>query len=386
MNLPPAPGQAPAGRPTALIASLTRSLKYPAIDGIRCYAALLVFMVHFFGSVAIEVLGIPQAAFTMTSEDPLVALLAWLADGHHGVDVFFVVSGFLMARAVVAGERPVAYGRFVRKRFLRIYPAFLGTLVLATALRCLAFGWPFQPLDFALNLVFANALPGSSVLAYNFVTWSLGYEFAFYLVVPLLGVLAGLVGARLAGLAFLLLAFALVPGEVFRALALFAGALLGCFRDAALQRAARRIPLLLVGPAYLMLGPLKGLELLSYRSFYFAFLAVAPLLFVRLVYGGGNLVRLLEWRPVRALGTLSYSFYLLHTLCLAAAFHWALAPLRPVVPLAVLLPSYLALSLALSLLGSLASYRLFEQPYFARADRPSTTASSAMPDGCSTRG
>lgn len=368
------PRPSAGGRLAGTMSALVRPLRYPAIDGIRCYAAAMVFMVHYFGSVAVEVLGIPQAAFAMTSPDPSTALLAYLADGHHGVDVFFVVSGFLMARAVVRPGGPPGYLGFMRNRFRRIYPAFLGTLALAVALRCLAFGWPFQPLDFALNLVFANALPGSQVLAYNFVSWSLGYEFAFYLVVPLLGTLAAAADRRLAGLAFLVAAFALLPGAVFRALSLFAGAFVGCFRDDELEAAARRIPLLLVGPAYLLLSPLKGLEMVSYRGFYLAFLAVTPLLFVRLVYGGGLLAGLLQRPAVRALGTLSYSFYLVHTLALAMGYHWIVAPLRAAMPLALLLPLYLAASLAIALAAAWASFRLFEQPYFARRRHPAGPA------------
>lgn len=352
------------------VSALVRPLQYPAIDGIRCYAAAMVFMVHLFGSVAIEVMGVSQARFTMDSPDPWIALLAYLADGHHGVDVFFIVSGFLMARTVVRPDGPPEYAGFVRKRFRRIYPAFLGTLILAAALRCLIFGWPFKPLDFALNLVFANAIPGSRVLAYNYVSWSLGFEFAFYLVVPLLGALAVAFDRRLAGLVFVLVAFALLPDSLLRASSLFAGALIGCFRDDELEAAARRLPILLLGPAYLLLPPMKGLELVSYKEYYLAFLAVAPLLFVRLTFGRGLLTGLLQRPAIRALGTLSYSFYLLHTLALAMAYHWIVVPLRATTPLALLLPLYLVVSLALALAGSWVSFRLFEQPYFRGPRRP----------------
>jgi exopolysaccharide production protein ExoZ len=345
---------------------LVRELEYPVIDGIRCYAALVVFMVHFFGSATLAMMGIAEKNLTMTSSDPVIVVLAYLSDGNHGVDAFFIVSGFLMARVVRARKHAFSYWKFMSSRVRRIYPAFLATLILATLLRCLAFDWPFRPVDFAMNLVFANAVPGASIVPYNAVSWSLGYEFAFYLIIPVLW-LAGRVGdARIAGAVLLFAAIALVPDSIVRADGLFVGAFIGCFPDDVLRRAAMRIPLLLVVPAYMALIPVKGLALVTYKEFYFAFLVLAGLLFVRLVFGGGRLAGWLRSRPVRAMGTISYSFYLLHTLALAIALRWVVQPLGPQFPLWAGIPLYFVVSMLLAVLGAWVSFRLFEQFYFRR--------------------
>ena len=349
--------------------SLVRELKYPVIDGIRCYAALLIFMVHFFGSAAIIMIGLPEKDLTMKSGDPLIVALAYLADGNHGVDAFFIVSGFLMARIVVARKHVFEYWGFISNRLRRIYSAFLASLILGTLLRCLAFDWPFTFADFAKNLVFANAVPGVQVVAYNFVSWSLGYEFAFYLIIPVLLILGRCLDARIAGAVLLLAAFLLVPDPILRANGLFVGAFVGCFSDEQLRRAAAHIPLLLIGPAYLALIPAKGLSLLLYKAYLFAFLVLAALLFVRLVFGRGRLVGWLQSRPVRAMGTISYSFYLLHTMALAIAMRWIIQPLGPEFPLWAGIPLYFVTSLLLSLLGAWASFRVFEQFYFRRGER-----------------
>jgi len=364
--------------------SLVRELKYPVIDGIRCYAALLIFMVHFFGSVASTMMGLPEKDLTMKSGDPHIVALAYLADGNHGVDAFFIVSGFLMARIIVARKRAFEYWRFISSRLRRIYPAFLASLILGTLLRCLAFDWPFTFADFAKNLVFANAVPGVRVVPYNFVSWSLGYEFAFYLIIPVLLILGRILDTRIAGAALLLAAFLLVPDPIVRANGLFVGAFVGCFSDAHLRRAAAHIPLLIIVPAYLALIPAKGLSLLLYKGFLFTFLALAALLFVRLVFGGGRLVGWLQSRPVRAMGTISYSFYLLHTMALAITLRWIVQPLGPEFPLWAGIPLYFVASLLLSVLGAWASFRVFEEFYFRRGER--TGASSRQPgDGLVSR-
>lgn len=356
--------------------TLVRQLEYPVIDGIRCYAAFLVFMVHFFGSVALNLLGIPENDFTMKSKDPLIVTLAYLSDGNHGVDAFFLVSGFLMARIVSARKRAFSYWGFISSRVRRIYPAFLATLILATLLRCLAFGWSFKPVDFVLNLLFANAVPGATVIAYNYVSWSLGYEFAFYLIIPVLLILRRIGDARIAGAVLLLAALLLVPDSIIRADGLFVGAFIGCFSDDQLRRAAARIPLSALLLAYLSLIPAKGLGLMPYKEFYFVFLVVATLLFIRLVFGGGRLVRWLQSRPLRAMGTISYSFYLVHTLTLAIALRWIVQPVGSALPLLASILLYFAASLLLSVLGAWASFRLFEQFYFRR--RAGTNAPSSL--------
>ena len=56
----------------------------------------------------------------LRSGNPLVSLVD---EGHSGVALFMVVSGFIFT--VIAGAREVHYGGFLRNRIIRIYPLFV---------------------------------------------------------------------------------------------------------------------------------------------------------------------------------------------------------------------------------------------------------------------
>lgn len=172
---------------------------YAALDGLRGVAVLLVFCVHAAGNAAFVVLGadferVRFASLAMIGE----RVLFWLYASHHGVFLFFVLSGYLIGR--MWWPRPVMrYATFAWRRTLRIYPAFLlaffGSLVLTYA------SGTWQPPDVPRligNVLFLNGAPGLFVAAFNIVTWSLFYEMTFYFVFPALALLAQASGARAA--------------------------------------------------------------------------------------------------------------------------------------------------------------------------------------------
>lgn len=108
---------------------LIRPVKFPAIDGIRFYAALAVFMQHVIGGAITEYFRIPAPQFGYHVGTFWMRVVAYFQDGDHGVDVFFIISGFLMARIVLADGRGFSYAQFLGNRVRRIYPAFLVSLV-----------------------------------------------------------------------------------------------------------------------------------------------------------------------------------------------------------------------------------------------------------------
>src|SRR4051794_17056545 len=80
--------------------------RLPALDGVRCFAVLVVLMFH---------LGVRHAGG------------GWL-----GVDLFFVLSGYLITTILMteyARRGQVRLRTFYAKRVLRLYPALLGLLV-----------------------------------------------------------------------------------------------------------------------------------------------------------------------------------------------------------------------------------------------------------------
>lgn len=354
--------------------SVSARATYPALDGLRIYAAALVFLVHLLGGILTEYYRIPDAQLSARSPVPGIAVMMFLADGHHGVDIFFLISGFLMARLTRPGMR---WDRFIARRWLRIYPAFLASLLFSTAVLVGLYDWPFQWRDFALNLVFYNSLPNHGILPYNHVTWSLGYEFAFYLTVPLLAAWRyPWVRVLLAGAA-MLAALTLLQGTPMRLAGLFAGFILGCATDDGLRAVARRVPVLLPVAGYCALVWAKSFVPLEFGTFYRALLPVASLLLVCIVFGDNLLTRLFANSAMRRLGQWSYSIYLLHPVVIAfvlyTALDWTGQRQNPAFAVPFIIASAVGLTVALAAL----SFRLFEAPYFRRRHGSAVAAGEA---------
>ena len=132
-----------------------------ALDGLRGFAVLLVFCVHAAGTAAVLFLGrdldvVALPAVTSGGE----RLLFWLHRSHHGVFLFFVLSGFLIGR-MWWPRAVLSYRAFAWRRTLRIYPAFLAAFVASLAFAYASGNW--QPPDWpriAGNLLFLNGAAG----------------------------------------------------------------------------------------------------------------------------------------------------------------------------------------------------------------------------------
>jgi peptidoglycan/LPS O-acetylase OafA/YrhL len=175
--------------PATLAASGARDAsRVDALTGVRALAAGWVVAYHLWLNAGHPSLASPSLHVDLT---PLAAM-GWL-----GVDVFFVLSGFVLTWQVLHDPRGDAAfaratfwrdgGSFVRRRMLRVYPAYLATLSVLLPL-----GWhgvvspPAGLDDVALHLVmFHNVVP-AYVSNINGVYWSMPFEWQFYLVFPLL--------------------------------------------------------------------------------------------------------------------------------------------------------------------------------------------------------
>jgi len=124
--------------------------------------------------------------------------------GFSGVDIFFVISGYLIGGHIFSELRAGTFSflRFYKRRAKRILPAFYAVLVF-TILASLFFLSPYENHLFALSAV-AATLSGSNIFFLRYLhdyfnagtsyhpllmTWSLGVEEQFYAVIPLLMVL-----------------------------------------------------------------------------------------------------------------------------------------------------------------------------------------------------
>jgi peptidoglycan/LPS O-acetylase OafA/YrhL len=167
------------------------------IDGLRAIAVVAVVLFH--------------------------AKVPGFSGGYVGVDVFFVISGYLITR-IIHGELQsgqFTFLGFYERRIRRIFPA-LFTVILACALAGIALLAPQQLLSlgrsmlavtgFASNIYFASTSHAAGYFADDSVnqlllhTWSLSLEEQFYVLFPLLLIVLHKVAKRFTGTLVLLLA------------------------------------------------------------------------------------------------------------------------------------------------------------------------------------
>lgn len=360
------------------------------IEGVRGIAVLLVVLYH---------AGVP--GFT---------------GGYIGVDIFFVLSGYLItgllyAEATQTGR--VDLPRFYARRARRLLPA-AALLLVGVMLFALIFYSPLEQVEIArtgvaTSLYLSNLYFGASATDYLAAeadtnpllhTWSLAVEEQFYLGWPLLLLLLmgpmALRGRRTAGLpatmlrrrwiagaiavsgaAFLLTWFLMDSGRTHwaffgsppRAWEFAVGGLAAlCPRlgiaEGSRSWLARWSPLLGQSVAWLGLGLvlLAGIGFDAHTSFpgWYAVLPVIGCVWLLRAgeHGAKNrLTTALSWRPLRELGRLSYSFYLWHwpVLVFAHGLHTMHSDDK------LSLTARLLLLLVALLLAEL-SYRLVENP------------------------
>jgi peptidoglycan/LPS O-acetylase OafA/YrhL len=310
-----------------------------------------------------------------------------LIPGGFGVTVFFFLSGYLITtllRREAEATQQVNLKLFYVRRALRILPPFYLVLSLALTLTLLGvLPGPFNPatlvaqaLHYSNFYVIAHGWGG--MLTGTGVYWSLAVEEHFYLVFPALYLL--MVKRRLSGKtqhALLLAACALVLG--WRCWLVFGQGIVG---DRTYIGSDARFDSMLFGCAlavwanpamdlepserpkyYELLAGAAGLALLAasfllrdptFREsvrYSMQGLGLYPLFFLSIRYPRWAIMPLLNWRPVRFVGTLSYSLYLVHQVVLGVL--WGLP--FPTAARATLI-------LAVSLLAALGIWRFVEKP------------------------
>jgi peptidoglycan/LPS O-acetylase OafA/YrhL len=293
------------------------------MEGLRGLAILLVFAVHYF-----TLAGAQAPAESISAR--LAALLSSV--GNIGVDLFFILSGFLIYGSLIRRRTP--FPDYLRRRAQRIYPVFLVVFALYLALSALVPAEdkiPDAP-GHALAYIGANLLllPGIfSIRPMITVAWSLSYEFCFYLLTPVvigaLSLRAWRPASRTTLLtlssAFLLALSAAGRFPHVRMLGFFAGMMLWetleplALGPSPASRWADRIALPLLAAVmltftHLRWAPLRALTVtLSFSVLCWACLS-----------GNGLCAQLFRRTPIRWLGNLSYSYYLMHGLALKALF------------------------------------------------------------------
>lgn len=340
------------------------------IDGLRAIAVLPVIAYH--------------------------ARFGLLPGGFIGVDVFFVISGYLITQVLlkdIQGDR-FSLVNFYERRVRRIAPALLGVLF-GTFIVCIGYGLPTELLDYSKSLI-AATLSASNFYFWHtsgyfadaaltqplLHTWSLAVEEQFYIFWPLC-LLAGWRLFRHRLLAVVLMvtvasfalsavgAFVAESGTFYmlptRAWELFLGALLAIGMFPKPLPAAARNVLSLIG-ILLIAGSAHWLN--AEMPFPGALAAPACMGTFLVILGGRDgptfVGRVLSWRPVAFVGLISYSLYL---------WHWPLIVFQRDYGL-LLIPGagdreQKLFIIGISFIAGALSWKLIEQPFRVGLRRPS---------------
>src|SRR3954471_3273479 len=170
------------------MASTERTRRTAGLDGLRALAALSVLCLH---------------VWLYAQPNPAAPTRAGLLDQtafelRLGLVFFFVLSGYLLYRAFAAAAlrrtEPVDVGRYARRRVARIVPAYWLSIAGAFVLLWGARGEPGVRLPDAGGLplfaVFGQNYSHDTFMRLNPVTWTLCLEAAFYVALPLIGLVA----------------------------------------------------------------------------------------------------------------------------------------------------------------------------------------------------
>lgn len=358
----------------------------PDIDGLRAVAVLSVVLFH--------------------------AFPGWLRGGFVGVDVFFVISGFLISSILLRELQGGAFSfaGFYARRVRRIFPALI--LVMAA---CLAFGWlvlfpdEYRQLGkhvaagagFAANLFYWAQVGYFDTAAETkplLHLWSLGIEEQFYIVWPIVLLLAYkrrmnllLVALGLGVVSFLVNVggVAQYPSATFyspasRAWELLLGAGLACLHarvssglpvPPAWLRLPQFSPNLLAWTGVALLG--AGLALITRDHRFPGWPALLPAVGALLVIAAGPAAwfnrmvlsnRLMVW-----IGLISYPLYL---------WHWPLLSFAQIVESRVPAPEIRAGAVLLAIVLAWLTWRFVERPLRAAPARAVVAALCVLMLAC----
>lgn len=330
------------------------------IQALRALAALMVVVFHLDG--VLRPTGIAPGTF---------------AAGSAGVDIFFVISGFVMVNSVLA--KPITASHFMKNRTIRVVPLYW---IVTIALSGIVFLMPNMiktvsatPVEVIKSILFIpyHDIRGEFLPVLP-VGWTLNYEMFFYLIFG-----AALLATKSRAVESALLSGAMLFGFVVWGQTYSPTNTARFFTDPIIAEFGFGMALGLICPKVrpgspLVAGLLLALGLLAifaqphpaiHRAMAWGLPAAA------IVYGAIQLDRTgitLKWQPIQTIGAASYALYLLHPLIIAVGLK--ISALRPSVVMAV------AMSFAIivfSVIAAIATHGIIEQPIMRWFKRRSTT-------------
>lgn len=329
-----------------------------SLDGLRAVAAIIVVAYH--------------------------TKVPFMSNGNIGVDIFFVLSGFLITGLLLheyEKTKTVNYWQFEWRRIKRLYPAMIFMLMVVWLLSPYLFPKYDRFLEFVLSATYisnwARILSSQPIVTQH--TWSLAVEVQFYLIWPII-----LIGLRvlfdrkllfaLVSLFVLLVLWRLwlqysgqtAKGRIYssldgRAASLVAGSIIAVLPWRPSVKWANIIGVIASG--VLLLYAAK-IIFIKYRYAYLPALSVelaAAALIMCLTVSNSFVSKILSLQPLPLIGLWSYSLYL---------WHYPIARLaRQSFP-----PSTaFAITIIVSLILAALSYYLIEMPFNKRRQAKSTS-------------
>lgn len=338
------------------------------LDGLRGYLALYVIVHH----AAIH----RQYWQTGQWKDPASLVYSWL--GPAPVSLFFMLTGFLFWSKAIRGHRAEPVKLWVG-RVRRIVPMYLfaGLVTLSMfAVLQSGRGNPFEDWTSDLISVVSGGLVGFPLSRHGVhsvplnagVTWTLQYEWYFYLALPVLALRATATAS--VALAVICAGLAATNTEAGVACFVFSIGML-----TAVIRASGKVPAWVRGvPGLLLCVCCVGLlGLGAGKQTVWSSLSMGVLFVI--VACGQDFLGLLTSRAARWLGTISYSVYLLHGIVL----YIVMRRVHQLAPIGSLSDTAFWLVVAgaglLTVLSSAITYSLIERPFIQ--SRPAQTQPAA---------
>ena len=355
--------------------------RYGFLDGLRGLAASYIVLNHATLNIVLQ-----DKAGAMSAGVRWVA--GWFANGLLAVQIFIVLSGFCIMLGVMSdnGKLRGGLGGFAIRRSARILPAYYGALLFTLSLLALVPG--MTALD-ASDRATVPGLIAHVLMVHNFrpgwITqidppmWSLAIEWQIYFVFALVLLPIwqrwGTMASLLAGVAIGYFIHGVTKGFADYSQPFYVGFFAMGMAGAAISvgesefaKRARRLPWTSIGVGMLMACLLVfRFDHSAHAWIYFSHflsLSVAALLIAQMAANkdGFNLRRLLELKPIHAVGVFSYSLYLTHYPVLAAIYafvhRWALSPDYEVVIM-------LAAGVPASLFVASVFYKFLEKPFLS---------------------
>jgi len=342
-----------------------KHVRISSVEGLRALAVILVFVVHY--TTLIE----PWINKTSFGIDLYLLLKKY---GNYGVELFFIISGYLIYSIVIKSNFNAK--NFILKRLQRIYPTFIFVLSIYIIICFLIPSESKLPAGimnvsiYIIQNIFM--LPGMfNIQPLITVSWTLSYEMFFYLLLPII-----ISTSRFRNLeSKSRIYFIILPLILYWGFCYFYGLsisrisvfTLGCLAYEAKNFTSKFNITSVIGASFILLGILitylNIIKALDYTIGYLINIITLFCFYICVTQNNNLLSKFFSFKYIRWFGNFSYSYFLFHGLCLKVLFHF-LAYYYPPDSMSVLLYYFMApLCFFITVILSLIVYLVIEYPF-----------------------